>query len=150
MVSYQKSRVVSILKKKIVSMLILFGLFTSVVNIANAKEAMNQVGRYLTVEVKPKSEQLDLLSQTVQVRFPQEVLTVGDAMKYLLRFSGYDLVAPAVMDATLKTTLTKPLPVIDRELGPVTLKMGLIVLVGQAFYLTQDPINRVVNFHLRG
>jgi hypothetical protein len=44
------------------------------------------VGRYLTVSNKPTSAQTNLLSQTIQVRFPQGIQTLGDAMNYLLKF----------------------------------------------------------------
>ena len=106
-------------------------------------------GRYLTNSVKPKPAQINLLSQIIQVRFPQDIQTVGEAINYILRFSGYSLVAPNRMEQAFITTMTKPLPVIDRELGPISLQDGLITLAGPAFYFSHDPINRVVNFHLK-
>ncbi|MEO8402582.1 MAG: hypothetical protein ABI597_12460 [Gammaproteobacteria bacterium] len=108
-----------------------------------------QVGRYLTVKNTAKQSQLNLLSQTVQVHFPQDVQTVGEAMNYLLKFSGYTLVEGNQMNPALKITLSKPLPVVDREFGPVSLKDGLLVLAGSAFYLAQDPINRTVDCRLK-
>jgi conjugative transfer region protein (TIGR03748 family) len=115
----------------------------------NAGEADSQVGRYLTVSHKTNSSQMHLLSQSIQVRFPKNVQTIGDAINYLLRFSGYSLVAIGQMNSALKTTISKPLPVIDRELGPISLKNGLVTLVGPAFYIKEDPINRLVDFRLK-
>ena len=53
------------------------------------------------------------------------------------------------MSSYLKTTLAKPLPAIDRDFGPMSLKDGLTTLVGSAFYLVQDPLNRMVDFRVK-
>lgn len=108
-----------------------------------------QVGRYMTVSNQPTASQMDLLAQTVQVRFPQNINTVGDATNYLLNFSGYSMVQDSQMSEPLKNMLVKPLPVIDREVGPMSLKNALSILVGSAFNLQQDTVNRTVNFHLK-
>jgi conjugative transfer region protein (TIGR03748 family) len=110
---------------------------------------LTEVGRYLTVDNKPKFAQTDLLSQTIQVRFPQNVQTVGDAMNYILRLSGYSLVSAEKMSHALTITLSKPLPAVDRDFGPMPLKEGLATLTGPAFYSVQDPLNRVVNFRVK-
>ena len=115
---------------------------------ANAYADTTQIGRYMTTENKPHADQLNLLSQVVQVRFPQEVQTIGEALNYLLKFSGYSLIPEDKQSAALKTTLGKPLPAIDRNFGPMSLKDGLTVLAGPAFYLVQDPLNRMINFEL--
>jgi type IV pili sensor histidine kinase/response regulator len=114
-----------------------------------ASTSNTQIGRYLTVENKPSLSQMDLLSQTIQVRFPQNIQTVGDAMNYVLRLSGYSLIPSDHMSHALKITLTKPLPAIDRDFGPMPLKDALITLAGPAFYLVQDPLNRLVNFKIK-
>jgi conjugative transfer region protein (TIGR03748 family) len=118
------------------------------VNICYASST-TQVGRYMTNVVKSNHGQINLLSQTIQVRFPQNTQTVGDAMSYLLHFSGYSLTANEYMSEPLRTTILKSLPLIDRELGPVSLREGLTTLAGPAFYLVEDPINRTVNFRLK-
>ncbi len=66
-----------------------------------------QMGRYLTVNNKPKLAQVDLLSQDFQVRFPSSVQTIGDAMEYLLRQSGYRLVPETKRSAALKISLLR-------------------------------------------
>jgi conjugative transfer region protein (TIGR03748 family) len=108
-----------------------------------------EIGRYITVSNKPKESQVDLLLQTIQVRFPQNVQTVGDAMNYMLRLSGYSLLPVGRMSSALKSTLAKPLPAIDRDFGPMSLKEGLTTLAGPAFYLVQDPLNRMVDFRVK-
>jgi conjugative transfer region protein (TIGR03748 family) len=107
-----------------------------------------QVGRYLTVENKPILVQRELLSQMVQVRFPTDVKTIGEAMNYLLRFSGYALVAEPERNSDFKNTLLKPLPAVDRDFGPMSLKEALMTLAGPAFILKEDPLNRTINFQL--
>ena len=116
---------------------------------AQADDSMTQFGRYLTAINKPTMAQTDLLSQTMQVRFPQNVQTIGDAMNYLLKFSGYSLVDKNKMSSDLKNTLSKSLPTVDRDFGPMSLKDGLITLIGPAFSLVHDPLNRTINFDLK-
>ena len=109
----------------------------------------SQIGRYLTVENKPALAQVDLLSQSIQVRFPQTVQTIGDAMNYVLRFSGYGLVPSDLMNKAFKMTLIKLLPAVDRNFGPMSLKDALTTLVGPAFFLVHDPLNRTIDFRVK-
>lgn len=116
---------------------------------AQAADSMTQFGRYLTAINKPTLAQTDLLSQTMQVRFPQNVQTIGDAMNYLLKFSGYSLIDDNKRSDELKNTLSKPLPTVDRDFGPMSLKDGLSTLIGPAYSLVHDPLNRTINFDLK-
>ena len=125
---------------------VLLGIFLS--NSCFAYENATQIGRYVTASNKPKLSQVNLLSQDVEVRFPQNVQTIGTAMNYLLHFSGYSLVATSRINSAFKNTLNKPLPIVDRQFGPMSLKNGLATLAGPAFNLIDDPINREVNFSL--
>ena len=111
--------------------------------------SITQVSRYQTVSNKPQSGQLNLLSQIIQVRFPSHVRTIGDALNYLLRLSGYSLVADNKMNKAFKITLTKPLPAIERDFGPMPLKEGLLTLAGSGFYIEDNPIDRTVNFKIK-
>lgn len=109
-----------------------------------------EIGRYITVENKPTVSQTDLLLQTVRTRFSQYEQTVGDAINHVLRLSGYSLVPQNQMSNALKNTLTKPLPASDRgNFGPMSLKDALTTLAGPAFYLVQDPLNRMVDFKVK-
>lgn len=133
------------------SLLVLAMVFLSVTSqaVLAAAEGNTPIGRYLTVENKPKEAQLNLLAQTIQVRFPQTIQTVGEAAHYILRFSGYSLLPDDQISHALKTTLAKPLPAIDRDFGPMSLKEALTTLIGPAFYLKQDPLNRTVDFRVK-
>ncbi len=126
---------------------LIFLLFASIAVMASDRNI--EMGRYLSVSSKPLHEQENLLAQVFQVHFPQGVQTVGDAMHYLLKNSGYSLVNEAHQSEALKNTLKKPLPLIDRHFGPMTLKDALVTLVGPAFYLVNDPLNREVNFKVK-
>ncbi len=134
------------MKRRLIVMLLLSIVF---VKTCLADNNVTQVGRYITISNQTKLSQTNLLSQLVQVRFTRNIQTIGEAMNYLLRFSGYSLVPEPKMNSALKITLKKPLPIIDRELGPITLSNGLKTLVGPAFYMTQDPVNRIVDFKLK-
>lgn len=106
-------------------------------------------GRYLSVENKPTAAQTDLLSQTLQIHFPASIQTVGEAIAYVLRYSGYSLVAPENQSTDVKNMLQKPVPLVSRQLGPMTLKNVLLTLMGPAFTLIDDPLNREINFKVK-
>lgn len=108
-----------------------------------------QAGRYQTISTQPQPEQIDLLSPIIQVHFLSEIKTIGDAVNHLLRYSGYALVESKQQSSDLKNTLKKPLPLVDRDLGPIALKQALELLVGPAFDLTIDPLNRTINFQVK-
>ena len=129
-----------------VSMAIISALASS----AFAQSAgLTQVGRYLSVSNQPKAEQVDLLSSIIQVHFLSEIKTVGGAINDLLRYSGYSLVDDHQQGRDLRNTLKKPLPLVDRDLGPVSLRQALVILIGPAFDLAVDPLNRTVDFQLK-
>ncbi|MFN7096159.1 MAG: hypothetical protein ACK4PR_01160 [Gammaproteobacteria bacterium] len=108
-----------------------------------------QVDRYSTVSEAATPAQINPLLTVVQVTFPERITTIGDAMNYVLRYSGYALVPLSEQSSALITVLAKPLPLVDRQMGPMTIHDALLVLVGQhTFTLTADPINRVVNVEL--
>jgi type IV pili sensor histidine kinase/response regulator len=98
---------------------------------------------------EPPFSQTHLLSQSIQIHFPQNIQTVGNAIQYLLRFSGYTLLSEPERNAALKIMLSHSLPRVDRELGPMRLSDALLILSGPAFYLSEDPLNRVVDFKLK-
>ncbi|MCD6040303.1 MAG: hypothetical protein K0S27_1703 [Gammaproteobacteria bacterium] len=134
------------MKHKLIAILLLGILLDK---ICLADNDVTQISRYLTVANKPKFSQAHLLSQSIQVHFPPNIQTVGDAINYLLRFSGYTLIAEPQQSPALKIMLSRSLPIVDRELGPMRLREGFAVLLGPAFYLSEDPVNRVVNFKLK-
>ncbi|HAT8894418.1 TPA: hypothetical protein F8S33_15805 [Legionella pneumophila] len=111
---------------------------------------VTQVNRYATVANKPLAAQINPLLAIQQVHFPQEVQTIGQAVEWWLKFSGFSLVSKEKQPESLQTVMHQALPQIDRNLGPLTVKDGLEVLVGQqSFALIEDPLLRQVNFKLR-
>lgn len=114
-----------------------------------ANTNVTQISRYQTISNKPQVFQRQLLSQIIKIRFTRNIETVGDAIKYLLKFSGYSLIAENQMNSALKIMIKNPLPIAQRELGPIPLKDALLILVGPAFYLVQDPVNRILNFKIK-
>jgi conjugative transfer region protein (TIGR03748 family) len=123
-------------------------MLTSVTHATLAADNATHIGRYLNVPNIPLTSQADLLTQTFQVRFPSSVKTINDAIRYLLRFSGYTLTTDDNLIAEVKRLLSLPLPQTDRALGPLSLEQGLLTLVGKPFGLLVDPVHRLINFRL--
>lgn len=108
-----------------------------------------QIGRYASVDNKPSQAQVNPLLSVVRIHFSNEIKTVGDALTHWLSYSGYKLVAINKMPAELRGILEQDLPQSARTLGPLTIKDGLLVLVGQqVFELICDPLHRLVSFKL--
>ncbi len=104
-------------------------------------------GRYTLIEVLPEPAQRDLMQQVVEVTIPQQLDThVGDAMRHVLRRSGYRLCETE--EATSLYTL--PLPAAHLRLGPLTLRDALLVLAGPAWELAVDDAVRQVCFVRNG
>lgn len=111
---------------------------------------VTQVNRYATVANKPLAAQINPLLAVQQIHFPQEVKTIGQAVEWWLRYSGFMLVAKEKQPESLQAVMRQPLPQIDRNLGPLTVRDGLEVLVGQqVFTLVEDSLLRQVNFQLK-
>lgn len=104
-------------------------------------------GRYTLVELVPGPAQRDLMQQVVEVFIPQQLDThVGDAMRHVLRRSGYRLCE--TVDAAALYAL--PLPAAHLRLGPLTLHDALLVLAGPAWKLMVDDASRQVCFARNG
>ncbi|HHT9916349.1 TPA: hypothetical protein ACT9LE_001645 [Legionella pneumophila] len=111
---------------------------------------VTQINRYATVANKPLAAQVNPLLAVQQIHFPQEVQTIGQAIEWWLKFSGFSLVSKEKQPESLQIIMQQPLPQIDRNFGPLTVKDGLEILVGQqSFALIEDPLLRQVNFKLK-
>lgn len=112
-------------------------------------QSVTAIGRYLSIDNHGQFAQYHPLLQSIQVRFGKDIKTVGDAIHRLLTLTGYSLVSKEKISQEVLMTLEKPLPVVDRQLGPLSVREGLLILVGNSFLLVEDPVNRQVNFQLK-
>ncbi|HFD2271869.1 TPA: hypothetical protein ACF2P5_001706 [Legionella pneumophila] len=130
------------LRTTIVGLLALSSLQIQAANIT-------QVGRYATVNNQPLAAQINPLKTVQQIHFPSSVQTIGEAVEYWLRYSGYHLAPQDKQNESLKQIFQQPLPQVTRNLGPLTIADGLTVLVGKTlFSLKQDDLLREINFSL--
>ena len=107
-----------------------------------------QIGRYQSIAAAPEPQQVDLLSQVITHEFPDDVRTVGEAVKDLLEGSGYRLLSAKLAETYRIHLFALPLPDMQRKLGPLTLRDALELLSGEAFQLVVDPVYRLVSFEL--
>ncbi|HFL2715768.1 TPA: hypothetical protein ACGWTM_002956 [Legionella pneumophila] len=118
--------------------------------ISSQAENTSQINRYATISNKPSAAQINPLSAIKQVHFPKDVQTIEQALEWWLKYTGFSLVSIEKRPESLVAVLKQPLPQVDRTLGPMTIKEGLEVLVGQqTFLLVEDPLQRQVNFSLK-
>jgi conjugative transfer region protein (TIGR03748 family) len=98
--------------------------------------------RYTTVSLEPRADQQEPLYSVVNIRFSQNIKTVGEAINEMLKGSGYRW---SPTDADMKLNELE-LPSINRELGPIRLQDGLQVLAGSSWGLSADKLNRTISF----
>ncbi|EAA8668669.1 TcpQ domain-containing protein [Salmonella enterica] len=105
-------------------------------------------GRYTLVSVKSADAQREPLNQLINITMPVSLVnSVGDGFRYLLFQSGYSLCGR--YGADFAELLNRPLPAVQRRLGPVRLSEALQVVAGPAWRMTVDEVNREVCFVLR-
>lgn len=110
---------------------------------------ITQIGRYAIVHNQPLAAQINPVKTVQQIHFPAPIQTIGEAVNYWLRYSGYHLAPKEKQTESLKQIFQQPLPQVSRNLGPLTIEQGLTVLVGQQlFTLKQDDLLREINFSL--
>ncbi|MFG0410037.1 hypothetical protein [Pseudomonas sp. FYR_11] len=100
--------------------------------------------RYTLVELTPDLAQQDLLLQVIDVRLPNGLsLTMGDALRYVLRHSGYRLCEGG---PEMQSLFELPLPAAHFQLGPMVLRSALLTLAGSRWTLQVDDRARQVCF----
>ncbi len=112
----------------------------------NLQAEPNQVGRYSMLATTPTKAQVDLLKTIVMIKFPEQIQTLGEAVRHLLQHSGYRLAKTESMHPDADRLFALPLPDIHRSLGPMPLRTALETLAGPAFVLVEDPVHRLVAF----
>lgn len=102
-------------------------------------------GRYTLIELMPDDSQSDLMQQIIDLAIPSAAnTTVGDALHYVLRRSGYRLCDERADTTAVLYAL--PLPAAHEHLGPVTLRDALQLLAGPRWTLLVNDETREVCF----
>ena len=103
--------------------------------------AVTRYNRYTLVELTPQPTQQDLMLQIVDISLPNDwSITVGDALRYVLQRSGFQLCGgPSLLDEL-------PLPAAHLRIGPVTLHDALLTLVGLGWEMRIDQMARRICF----
>jgi len=130
------------------SWLIILAILFATTNAVAGDEPM-QIGRYSIIAPVATASQADPLQTMVAIRFPKpHISTVGEAMQYLLRQSGYNLAKPKAADPTMGKLLNHLLPKVHRQLGPMSLQTMLSTLASSAYQIVVDPVDRLIAFDL--
>lgn len=107
-----------------------------------------RTGRYSYAAVGAQAAQVDPLLAVIDVRLPADVTTVEEAVNYLLRRSGFNLLPPDPGDEAVGFLLGQPLPDVHRHLGPISLREALLTLGGKAFNVNVDYVYRKVGYRV--
>lgn len=106
--------------------------------------AVIRSGRYGLIELSPEAAQKDLMLQVIDITVPAIAgNSVGDALRYALLHSGYQLCDG---DEEMRALDALPLPAAHSHLGPLTLRDALRTLVGPAWQMQTDDATRRVCF----
>lgn len=102
-------------------------------------------GRYTLIELVPDDGQRDLMRQVIDLTIPAAAhATVGDALHYVLRRSGYRLCDEHT--GAIVALVDLPLPAAHEHLGPITLHEALQLLSGPRWTLHVNDETREVCF----
>lgn len=101
---------------------------------------------YVRVNPQLSSDQIDILSVNIGIRFPRTIKTTGEAIQFLLKRSGYSMATGENIDPKMKILMSHRLPQIHRKFEHVQLRDALKALAGESWVLVEDPINRLISF----
>lgn len=113
--------------------------------ITKTSEEVERIARYSTIIATPLPGQIDLLRAKIRIDFPDQVSTVGDALHWLLKDSGYRLVPETALGRDARHFLRLPLPAIHRQFEALPLDTIIGALIGPGFVLVQDPLHRLLS-----
>ncbi|RMQ98679.1 Type IV pilus bioproteinsis protein PilL [Pseudomonas savastanoi pv. glycinea] len=114
-----------------------------------ASTAPNQIryDRYTLISTIPKTDQLQLLDQIIDLRIPDALTpSVHQAMIYALRNSGYQLCSATGHVGEL---FAHPLPASQYRLGPISVRDAMQMLAGPAWEMQVDELARRICFSVR-
>lgn len=110
-------------------------------------DAETQIGRYTALSTRPPDADANPMAVIAKVHFPRQVVkTVGDAVRYVLIRTGYQLVPAETLDPRVTAVFALRLPDNQRVLGPYRVDSMLTVLMGKPYRLVTDPAARTINY----
>lgn len=125
------------MKRLLIALLLL--IFNGVATASQGMPEVVRYDRYLLVSTSPQQPPLEQLTAlSVPPGFHP---TVGEALQYLLRDSGWSL---CLADARRAQLYGLPLPLSQYNTGPLRLKTALQLLAGPAWRMTTDENRREV------
>lgn len=113
-----------------------------------AETNYTQFGRYLTVTNASHGDDPYGINDIVQRQFPDNVKTIGAAIKYTLQGTGYHLLPENASASVVDRLYSYPLPIYLRNIGPMTLRNALLKLSGDSYQLVVDPVHRLISYKL--
>ena len=108
-----------------------------------------QTGRYSVIKTGPTPDQSHLLDVMITVTIPNNIQTIRETVKYLLKRSGYQMAPEPVQEQEVAKFLSKQLPNIHRKIGPMKLIDALNMLTSPAFVLVDNPVKREIGYRLK-
>lgn len=120
---------------------------TSAPMLPNAPDRKGEtlINRYTALALEPDETIVNPIAVVARVTFPRTLVkTVGDAVKYLLIRTGYELPAESAIDPQVLLLFGKRLPDSHRELGPYRVDTMLNVLMGPSFIFIVDHERRSI------
>ena len=99
-----------------------------------------RLARYTLQSATAEASQLDLLAALIEIEFPPQIETAGDAIDYILLRSGYR----RIETASARRTMDLPLPRAHRKIGPLDLRSAIQTLAGEPWHLHEDAVQRVI------
>lgn len=104
-----------------------------------------QVSRYTVAPLAPSDKVIEPLLVIAKLTFPrQTVVTISDAINYVLMRTGYRLADD--LGESAKAFLALPIPENQRSIGPYQVHDILAVLLGKSWTLKVDHRQRLVGF----
>ena len=105
-----------------------------------AQQANKLIDRYTVLNPIQTPAQADPLSVIISIKFAKSVVSVKQAIEQLLRQSGYTLSKNYDLEKIKRFTLPK----VHQQLGPMSLKRMIKVLLGPAWDLSVDQATRSI------
>lgn len=134
--------------KSLINTAVIVGTFLTFSS-AYAVTNYTQFGRYLTVTNAPHGNDPYGINGIVQRQFPDNIQTIGGAIRYTLQGTGYHLLPQSSSTKVVNRLYGYPLPIYLRSIGPMSLKNALLKLSGHTYQLVVDPVHRLITYRLR-